>query len=72
VRDYSGRTPEDDLTTSYIHSKLGYPSKSLEDCMKVGYFFGKFIIDNNIKIQWLKYGYDPIRHALSENIGVTF
>jgi hypothetical protein len=72
VRDYNGRTPEDDLTTSYIHSKLGYPSKSLEDCMKVGYFFGKFIMDNNIKIQWLKYGYDPIRHALSENIGVTF
>jgi hypothetical protein len=75
VKNFNGKTPEDNLILSYTEHKLGTPTKSLEDCLKIGYFFAKFIIENDIKVNWIKYQqetpFDVIRWAITENLAVS-
>ena len=66
--NYPMRTPEDAMTNHYVHIKTGVSAKTVDDVKKIGYFFGSWIIENNIKVDWLKYAHDPFRRYIEEKI----
>jgi hypothetical protein len=71
VASYPLTFPEDAFIHHFTEKKLGYQSKSYKDTMKIGYLFGSEIIRLGLRVDWMKYGHDPLRLYIKQNICIV-